>query len=117
VPVGVSKRSEVPHAKKMMFEASRENDMIIDEPAPSITFDSFGDNALTLTARVYIDDLDNRIIAISDLHSTINEKFAEARIVIAYPQRDVHLDTSKPLEIRINKDKQHEDQASDASTI
>jgi len=39
------------------------------------------------------------------LHSTINEKFGEAGIVIAFPQRDVHLDTSKPLEIRIHKEK------------
>jgi potassium efflux system protein len=102
---------------KLMLEAARENDMIIDEPAPLITFDSFGDNALTLTARVYIDDLDNLIHALSALHSTINDKFGVAGIVIAFPQRDVHLDTSKPLEIRINKDKHNENQAPDTSII
>ena len=110
LPVGIAYESDVPLAMKLMLEAARENDMIIDEPAPLITFDSFGDNALTLTARVYIDDLDNRVNAISALHSAINEKFGEAGIVIAFPQRDVHLDTSKPLEIRIHKDKQNYDQ-------
>jgi potassium efflux system protein len=117
LPVGIAYGSDVPLAMKLMLEAARENDMIIDEPAPLITFDSFGDNALTLTARVYIDDLDNRVNAISELHSAINEKFAKAGIVIAFPQRDVHLDTSKPLEIRINKDKHNEDHAPDTNTI
>ena len=116
LPVGVAYGSDVPLAMKLMLEATKENDMIIDDPAPLITFDSFSDNALTLTARVYIDDLDNRIHAISALHSAINEKFGEAGIVIAFPQRDVHLDTSKPLEVRINKDKQNEDQAPDTVT-
>ncbi|MBW2603743.1 MAG: hypothetical protein JRE28_05430 [Deltaproteobacteria bacterium] len=35
----------------------------------------------------------------------IDELFREAGIVIAFPQRDVHLDTQKPLEFRIVKDK------------
>ncbi len=117
LPVGIAYGSDVPLAMKLMLDAARENDMIIDEPAPLITFDSFGDNALTLTARVYIDDLDNRVNAISELHSAINEKFDKAGIVIAFPQRDVHLDTSKPLEIRINKDKHNEDHAPDTNTI
>ncbi len=104
LPVGVAYGSDVPLAMKLMQEAARENEKIIDEPAPLITFDSFGDNALTLTARVYIDNLDHRMSAISELHSAINEKFNKAGIVIAFPQRDVHLDTSQPLEIRINKD-------------
>ena len=103
LPVGIAYGSDVPLAMKLMQEAANENDKIIDEPAPIITFDSFGDNALTITARVYIDNLDHRVTAISELHSAINEKFNKAGIVIAFPQRDVHLDTSKPLEIRINK--------------
>ena len=31
-------------------------------------------------------------------------KFEKAGIVIAFPQRDVHLDTSKPLEIRVHQE-------------
>ena len=104
LPVGIAYGSDVPLAMKLVQEAAIENDKIIDEPAPIITFDSFGDNALTITARVYIDNLDHRVSAISELHSAINEKFNKAGIVIAFPQRDVHLDTSQPLEIRIKKD-------------
>ena len=29
--------------------------------------------------------------------------FNDAGIVVAFPQRDIHLDTSKPLDVRIHK--------------
>ncbi|MDH3527761.1 MAG: hypothetical protein OEM43_09710, partial [Gammaproteobacteria bacterium] len=67
-------------------------------------FESFGDNALALILRCYIDNLDYRVITISELHIEINRKFNAAGIVIAFPQRDVHLDTSRPLDIRIQQE-------------
>ena len=77
--------------------------MVIDDPAPYATFEGFGNNTLDLCLRVHIDNLDYRIPVVSELHSAINGKFNEAGIVIAFPQRDVHLDTSKPLDIRLRK--------------
>jgi potassium efflux system protein len=41
---------------------------------------------------------------ITVLHEAINRKFNDAGICIAFPQRDVHLDTSRPLDIRIQRD-------------
>jgi potassium efflux system protein len=41
---------------------------------------------------------------ITALHEEINRKFNDAGICIAFPQRDVHLDTSRPLDIRIRRD-------------
>lgn len=44
-----------------------------------------------------------RLLVISELHEEINRRFAEADINIAFPQRDIHLDTSAPLDIRIHQ--------------
>ena len=44
--------------------------------------------------------MQRRIIE-SDIRFRIDELFREAGIVIAFPQRDVHLDTQRPLEFRI----------------
>jgi small-conductance mechanosensitive channel len=41
--------------------------------------------------------MDRRVIE-SDIRYRIDELFREAGIVIAFPQRDIHLDTQKPLE-------------------
>jgi small-conductance mechanosensitive channel len=46
--------------------------------------------------------MDRRIIE-SDIRFHIDKLFREAGIVIAFPQRDVHLDTQKPLEFRLVK--------------
>lgn len=36
------------------------------------------------------------------LHKAINDKFNEAHINIAFPQRDLHLDTKGPLHVTID---------------
>ena len=40
----------------------------------------------------------------TQLHQAINKSFNAAGITIAFPQRDVHLDTLKPLDVRISRD-------------
>jgi potassium efflux system protein len=70
-----------------------------------VIFEGFGDNALTLNLRCYLESLDHRLTTISELHEAIEQKLNTAGIVIAFPQRDVHLDTSRPLDIRIRRDR------------
>jgi potassium efflux system protein len=43
---------------------------------------------------------DNRIVC-SDLRHRINEALEQAGIVVAFPQRDVHLDTKGPIEVKV----------------
>lgn len=42
-----------------------------------------------------------RCATLTDLHQAINRKFNEEGIVIAFPQRDLHLNTNSPLEVRM----------------
>jgi len=67
-----------------------------------VTFDSFDENALKIVLRCFIGSMDFWRLTTSELHQEINRKFAEAGIVIAFPQRDVHLNTSTPLDVRIH---------------
>lgn len=38
-----------------------------------------------------------------ELNRTINHEFRKADVTISFPQRDVHLDTTSPLEIRLHR--------------
>ena len=49
--------------------------------------------------------LDNAETLDRTLRFRIDALFRDAGIVIAFPQRDVHLDTSQPLDIRIRRDR------------
>jgi potassium efflux system protein len=103
VPVGVAYGSDVQKAMSLMAEAAVENERILTDPSPFVTFEGFGDNALTLNLRCYIGSIEYRLTTTSALHEAINRKFNDAGIVIAFPQRDVHFDTSHPLDIRIRR--------------
>ena len=101
IPVGIAYGSDVPLAMKLLKEAACEHENILNDPPATIIFDGFGDNSLNLTFRAYVPNSDHRMSTKSELNEAINRKFHEAGISIAYPQRDVHLDTTKPLEIRM----------------
>jgi potassium efflux system protein len=103
VNVGVAYGSDVKKAMALMLEAARENDNVLEDPQPVATFEGFGDNTLNLLLRSYLGDMDNRLTTITALHEAINRKFIQAGINIAFPQRDLHLDTNSPLDIRISR--------------
>jgi potassium efflux system protein len=105
VPVGVAYGSDVQRAMELMIKAARESKFVLKRPKPMVTFESFGDNSLLLQLRCFIGSVEDRLPAISDLHLSIDRKFREAQISIAFPQRDVHIDTTRPLEIRVSREK------------
>lgn len=102
IPVGIAYGSDVEKALELMAEAAAENEHVLKDPEPLLTFESFGDNALILNLRCYLGSLEYRWETKTALHKAINKKFNSAGIVIAFPQRDLHLDTTRPLDIRLH---------------
>ncbi len=103
IDVGVAYGSDVKLAMKLMSEAADEHIEVLKEPEPSVIFENFGDNALQLSLRAFTEDLENLLGIKSQLRNAINDKLNQAGIVVAFPQRDVHLDTSEPLEVRFTR--------------
>ncbi len=101
IEIGVAYGSDVPKAMKLALDAAHEHDNVLDDPEPFITFDAFGDNALVLTLRCYLPNLDRRLTTGSELRNSINDKYNDAGIVIAFPQRDVHLNGLGPIDVNI----------------
>jgi small-conductance mechanosensitive channel len=72
-------------------------------PEPVVLFESFGESALMFRAFFWLAldaERDNRVVC-SDLRHRIAEALDRAGIVVAFPQRDVHLDTKGPIEVKI----------------
>ncbi len=102
INVGVAYEADVERALALLAEAANENANILKDPEPVVTFESFGDNVLHLVLRCYLGSLEFRLATMSALHEAINRKFRDAGIVIAFPQRDVHLDIRQPIDVRLN---------------
>ncbi|MEM8737876.1 MAG: mechanosensitive ion channel domain-containing protein [Planctomycetota bacterium] len=103
VTVGVAYGSPVEQVRDLIGKAAAEHPRILREPPPEVLFTDFADNTLNFEVYFWANvtrPLDLRRIQ-SDLRFHIDQLFHEAGIVIAFPQRDVHLDTLRPLEVRM----------------
>ncbi|WP_246194677.1 mechanosensitive ion channel domain-containing protein [Allochromatium palmeri] len=101
IPVGIEYGSDANRALELLAQIASKHERVLKDPAPLISFESFGDNALTLVLRAYMDSLDGRIGVITELHQAIYDTFKAEGIGIAFPQRDVHLYTKAPLDVRL----------------
>jgi potassium efflux system protein len=106
VNVGIAYGSPVKDVHKLLIEVAERHGLVLDEPAPQVLFEDFGSDSLLFGLYVWVvinPDISWRTIA-SDLRYMISKTFDEQGIVIAFPQRDIHLDTSRPLEVRVIAD-------------
>ena len=103
IQIGVAYGCDIDKAMGIVMETARSHPEVLDDPAPLVTFENFGDNALLVILRAYLGTLDNRLSTITDLHRQIYQRLGEAGIEIAFPQRDVHLDTRAPLEVVVRQ--------------
>lgn len=99
VRVGVAYGSDCKLVARLIEEATQQQEDILTEPKPVVIFDDFGDNALMFETFFWVNatkERDLRVIR-SQVRFTIDVLFAEHDIVIAFPQRDVHLDGTLQL--------------------
>lgn len=106
ISLGVVYGSPTREVARLVLQALGEHPRILPDFKPRVVFEDFGDNALIFQAYFWVrarSILEQREIQ-SDLRFRIDELFRAAGIVIAFPQRDVHLDSQRPVEVRIVKD-------------
>ena len=110
--VGIAYGSDTTLAHKTMMEVCKAHPMVMTQPEPTVFFTGFGDNSLNFDVRVFLTETNNsaRTRVIHELHMAIDKAFREHDICIAFPQRDVHLDTLKPLEIKMVRLKEKDGQ-------
>jgi small-conductance mechanosensitive channel len=104
--VGVAYGSPTELVRDLMMQAANEHKEIRKDPPPIVLYEEFGDNSLNFRLLFWTRvsrPMDLRRIQ-SDLHYRIDNLFRAASITIAFPQRDLHLDTLKPLDIKLVKE-------------
>ncbi len=94
VRVGVAYGSPVKLVAELIAQAVNSHDLVLKDPEPAILFEDFGDNALIFDTFFWVSAVSERGLRFikSDVRFKIEELFNQNDIVIAYPQRDVHID-------------------------
>jgi len=94
VTVGVAYGSPVQKVRELLTQVAKDNPLVLKDPPFGVFFDDFGDNALSFDLVVWVEAGAERSLRQirSELRFSIDAVFAEHGIVIAFPQRDVHVD-------------------------
>ena len=103
VRVGVAYGSPTREVAKLLRRAAEEHGRILKSPEPIVLFEDFGNDALIFEVHFWIRMrrvMDRRTIE-SDVRFIVDGLCKGAGITIAFPQRDVHLDTQSPLEVHV----------------
>jgi len=103
VRVGVAYGSPPHRVAELIQEAVIDQSDVLEDPPPRVIFEDFGDNALIFDAVFWSKvggERELRQIR-SNIRFRISDLFAAENIVIAFPQRDVHLDSLSPIQIEM----------------
>ena len=96
INIGVAYGTNTEEARQLLLEVANDHPIVMKEPPPMATFEEFADSSLGLVLRCYVPDLDYRLRTISELHTEIDRRYAEAGIEIAFPQQDLHIRSGMP---------------------
>jgi potassium efflux system protein len=103
VRVGVAYGSPTDEVARRMLECAQRHGLVVKNPEPQVMFEDFGDSNLVFALYFWIDVQAGTSgqVVMSDLRFMIEKSFAEGGISMAFPQRDVHLDTTRPLQVEL----------------
>jgi small-conductance mechanosensitive channel len=105
--VGVAYGSPTREVETLLRELVAGHPSILKHPEPTVILDDFAADSLLFQVDFWVKLsplLDSRVVR-SDLRHAIDESFRLRGISIAFPQRDVHLDATRPLPVRVVGDR------------
>ena len=91
IPVGVAYGSDVSLVMETLMASAISISNVARWPEPQVLFLKFGESSLDFELRVWVEHAEERLKVKSELHQKIDQSFREAKIEIAFPQRDLHL--------------------------
>jgi len=101
--IGIAYGSEVEKALRIAHEIAVAHPKVLKNNEPVVVLHDFGSDALILRMLFWIDrSIPGATLSIpSELRIQIYNAFNAAGIVLAFPQRDVHLNANTPLPVQV----------------
>ena len=87
LPVSISYETDLEQARTLMLATAARGKRVLPDPSPSCLIMGFGDNAINLELRVWINDPQNGVSSVkSDLYGDIWKEFREHQIKFPTPK-------------------------------
>ena len=91
IPIGVAYGTKPQDVLDVLENVARDNEMILELPAPRVRMRGFGESSLNFELLGWIKYPEQRGLATHRLLLEIEQQFREAGIQIPFPQQDVHI--------------------------
>lgn len=103
VSVGVAYGSDTSLVEQYILQCINDAEGVHMEPRPYVIFDAFSDSTLNFDVYFWLHARSPMAIKKieSRLRFAIDRVFREHKIIVAFPQRDVHLDITKPIDVNL----------------
>jgi small-conductance mechanosensitive channel len=105
IVVGVVYGSDTRRTIELILSAARRQPATLPDPGPQVLLDDFGSDALVFRLLYWMRLGGERPgpIVDSDIRLDIESALREAGITMAFPQRDVHLDSLAPIRVELSR--------------
>jgi potassium efflux system protein len=91
IKVGVAYGTDVSLVMETLLECAKQNESLLTSPAPYVLFNDFAESYLEFELRSWTSNYSDWVEIRSDIRVAIDKVFKEKKIVIPFPQRDLHL--------------------------
>jgi potassium efflux system protein len=97
INVGLAYGSDTELAREILLKAAQEHPAVLRDPAPSASFEEFGETSLRLVLRCFLPNLTERDRVVHELHTAINRALGAHGIEISPPQAEPQAKPTLPL--------------------
>ncbi len=118
--IGVAYGTDPDLVKKLLLRLADENSRVLKTPEPFVRFDAFGDSYYDFQLVYWCNNGGDRWHSMSEIRFAIEKLFAEYKIEIPFPQRDINIRSIPPemghVEMESNRDPVQEDKGEEKSS-
>lgn len=103
IAIGVAYNTPTHKVETLLLKAVKQTSDILSSPAPQVYFTNFGESSLQFEAHFWIELSSpiEKIRIISNLNHLLDELFRENQISFAYPQREMHIVSDAPIQVKM----------------
>jgi len=99
--LGVAYKEDIERVRRILLEIADRNPLSLEEPAPLVIFQGFGDSAINLQFSVWA-VRENFLALRNEISSEVKRRFDEERIEIPFPHRTLYAGSaSDPIPVRV----------------
>lgn len=91
ITIGVAYGSDVELVKRLLIKAANNHMLVLQNPPPIVLFENFGESSLKFKLIFTLNDSFQAVVPKSDIRFDIEKLFKENKVIIPFPQRDIHI--------------------------